>query len=68
MMDHLEVTGKVCFDHSWNYWPGKNRQVLLSHSYEGYQFPEEKPKVLALLAEGIAVQEASPSEVPAWIM
>lgn len=60
MMAELEVTSKVCFDHAANWWIGKNGGLLLTHSYEGYKFPEQKPRVLQLIDEGIKVQEDNP--------
>lgn len=57
MVETLDVTSKVCFDHAGNYWSNKNGQLLFTQSYEGYKFPEEKPRVLELIEEGIAAQE-----------
>ena len=53
MMEKLSVTSKVCFDHAGNYWRNRNGGLLLSHSYEGYKFPEEKKRVLELIDEGL---------------
>ena len=53
MMEKLSVSSKVCFDHAGNYWRNRNGGLLLSHSYEGYKFPEEKQRVLDLLDEGL---------------
>jgi radical SAM superfamily enzyme YgiQ (UPF0313 family) len=52
-METLEVTSKVCFDHAGNYWKDRRGGYLFSHDYEGYQFPQEQGKVLALIEEGI---------------
>ncbi len=41
MIQDLEVTGKVCFDHAMNHWQRPGGGLLLSHDYEGYQFPDE---------------------------
>jgi radical SAM superfamily enzyme YgiQ (UPF0313 family) len=57
MMEELEFTSKVCFDHAGNYWRGKNGGLLFTQSYEGYKFPEQKPLVLRLLEEGIEAQK-----------
>jgi hypothetical protein len=57
MMEELDFTSKVCFDHAGNYWRGKNGGLLFSQSYEGYKFPEQKPAVLRLLEEGIEAQK-----------
>jgi radical SAM superfamily enzyme YgiQ (UPF0313 family) len=53
MMEHLNVTSKVCFDHAGNYWHNRHGGLLFSQSYEGYKFPEEKTKVLELIDEGL---------------
>jgi radical SAM superfamily enzyme YgiQ (UPF0313 family) len=57
MVDNLEVTSKLCFDHAGNYWVNRKGGLLFSQSYEGYQFPEEKQHVLDLIEEGIIAQE-----------
>jgi len=56
MMEELNFTSKVCFDHAGNYWRGRRGGLLFSQSYEGYRFPDEKPMVLKLIEEGIEVQ------------
>jgi len=60
MMEELNVTSKVCFDHAGNYWRGQHGGLLFSQSYEGYKFPDEKPRVLKLIEEGIEVQKDTP--------
>jgi radical SAM superfamily enzyme YgiQ (UPF0313 family) len=60
MMEELDFTSKVCFDHAGNYWRAKSGGLLFSQSYEGYKFPEQKPLVLKLLEEGIEVQKDTP--------
>lgn len=57
LIETLDVTSKVCFDHAGNYWVNRNGQLLFTQSYEGYKFPEEKPRVLELIEEGIEAQE-----------
>ena len=57
MMAELNVTSKVCFDHAGNYWQNRNGGLLFSQSYEGYKFPEEKPRVLRLIEEGLTVRQ-----------
>jgi radical SAM superfamily enzyme YgiQ (UPF0313 family) len=52
-METLNVTSKVCFDHAGNYWKNRRGGYLFSHSYEGYRFPDEKERVLALIDEGL---------------
>ncbi len=52
-LEALEVTSKVCFDHAGNFWSAPNGRLLLSQDYEGYQFPEEKENLIALIEKGI---------------
>ena len=54
-METLSITGRVCFDHAGNYWRNRRGEHLFTHSYEGYQFPEEKQTVLDLIDEGLKV-------------
>ncbi|MDP2645799.1 MAG: radical SAM protein [Desulfobacterales bacterium] len=56
MIETLDVTSRVCFDHAGNDWVNRNGRLLFSHSYEGYKFPEEKTRVLNLISEGIEIQ------------
>lgn len=58
MIDGLEVTSRVCFDHSMNAWADRRGGLLFRRDYEGYQFPEEKPLVLERIREGLAVRES----------
>jgi hypothetical protein len=51
----LSITGRVCFDHAGNYWKDRRGRHLFTHSYEGYQFPQEKQTVLDLIDEGLTV-------------
>jgi radical SAM superfamily enzyme YgiQ (UPF0313 family) len=53
MMENLDVTSRVCFDHAANYWLNRRGGLLFSQSYEGYKFPEQKEKVLDLIEEGL---------------
>jgi len=57
MVQELEVTSKLCFDHANNYWTDKDGQLLLTHSYEGYQMPEKKEKVLEIIENGIIAKK-----------
>ena len=57
LIESLNVTSKVCFDHAGNHWVNRNGRLLFTQSYEGYKFPEEKPRVLELIEEGIEAQE-----------
>jgi len=54
-MQELSVTGRVCFDHAGNHWRDRRGELLFSHGYEGYKFPEDKPVVLDRIDEGLAV-------------
>jgi len=58
MIENLNVTSKVCFDHNMNSWLNTNGGLLFSQSYEGYKFPEEKTVVLELIKEGLSVDES----------
>jgi biotin synthase-like enzyme len=60
MIEALEVTSKVCFDHAGNYWRNRRGGLLFSQDYEGYRFPNEKPRVLALIQEGLEAQKITP--------
>ena len=60
MIEQLDVTSRVCFDHAGNYWKNRKRELLFSQSYEGYQFPEEKDTVLALIDEGLKARNRRP--------
>jgi len=61
MIASLEVTSRVCFDHAGNYWKNKSGELLFTQSYEGYKFPEEKEKVLALIDEGLKAKNKRPT-------
>ncbi|KAF0154262.1 MAG: radical SAM domain-containing protein [Syntrophaceae bacterium] len=58
MIENLNVTSRVCFDHNMNSWINKNGGLLFSQDYEGYKFPEEKPLVLELIREGLSIDES----------
>jgi len=45
----MNVTSRICFDHARNFWTASNGRLLLSQSYEGHKFPEEKQSLLALI-------------------
>lgn len=53
MISALEVTSKVCFDHTGNYWRTPNGDLVFTHEYEGYQFPGDKEKVLGRIYQGL---------------
>jgi hypothetical protein len=48
MIEDLDVTGRVCFDHVMNYWRRRSGEPLFRRSYGGYKFPDEKNVVLEL--------------------
>ena len=58
MIGGLDVTSRVCFDHSMNSWADRRGGLLFRQDYEGYRFPDEKPLVLELIREGLAVEES----------
>jgi radical SAM superfamily enzyme YgiQ (UPF0313 family) len=60
MISGLDVTSRVCFDHAGNYWKNRAGELLFSHAYEGYKFPEEKEMVLALIDEGLKAKNRRP--------
>jgi radical SAM superfamily enzyme YgiQ (UPF0313 family) len=62
MIEELDVTSKVCFDHAGNYWRNRRGHLLFTQDYEGYPFPDQKMKVLALIEEGIEAQKAAPQQ------
>lgn len=55
MISELTVEAHVCFDHAGNYWKNQRGGLLFSHDYEGYQFPQQKQRVLDLIEEGLSV-------------
>jgi radical SAM superfamily enzyme YgiQ (UPF0313 family) len=61
MVDALDISSRVCFDHAGNYWKNRQGSLLFTHSYEGYQFPEEKETVLALIEEGMKSKNRRPN-------
>ena len=52
-LEALTVTSRICFDHAGNFWKKSNGRLLLSQSYEGYKFPEEKKSLLALIENNL---------------
>jgi radical SAM superfamily enzyme YgiQ (UPF0313 family) len=61
MIEALEVTSRVCFDHAGNYWTDRRGNLLFTQNYEGYKFPEEKQDVLDRIAEGLQVDQQRPA-------
>ncbi|PKN67789.1 MAG: radical SAM protein [Deltaproteobacteria bacterium HGW-Deltaproteobacteria-12] len=58
MIEGLNVTSRVCFDHQMNSWSNRQGGLLFHQDYEGYKFPEEKPLVLELISEGLSLDES----------
>ncbi len=58
MIEGLNVTSRVCFDHQMNSWADRRGGLLFRQDYEGYKFPEEKPHVLELIGEGLSIDES----------
>jgi len=60
MIENLDITGKVCFDHYINpaYKMGSSYVWLFKQDYDGYKFPDEKPKVLEILKQGLEIDES----------
>ena len=54
MVQALEVTSRVCFDHAGNHWKDGQGNLVFTHAYEGYKFPEEKSSVLERIQAGLA--------------
>lgn len=61
MVEALNITSRVCFDHAGNYWKDRGGSLLFTQSYEGYQFPEEKDTVLGRIAEGLKSRNRRPN-------
>jgi radical SAM superfamily enzyme YgiQ (UPF0313 family) len=62
-IENLNVTSRVCFDHSGNYWKNRSGGHLLSLSYEGYKFPEEKQALVDLVEEGLKYNKTRPQYI-----
>jgi biotin synthase-like enzyme len=60
-MENLDVSSRVCFDHMANYWRNSRGELLFSHDYEGYKFPEEKQRVLDLIEDGLQFKQREPT-------
>jgi len=58
MIENLEVTSKVCFDHAMNSWRDQRGGLLFTQDYEGYKFPEKKEYLLERIREGQRVDES----------
>jgi radical SAM superfamily enzyme YgiQ (UPF0313 family) len=60
LIQNLNVTSRVCFDHFLNAWYRETprRRTLFTQDYNGYKFPEEKDRVLELIEEGLRLDES----------
>ncbi|MBE0479541.1 MAG: radical SAM protein [Dehalococcoidia bacterium] len=60
MVENLRVSSRLCFDHFLNSWyrDGRRRETLFRQDYNGYKLPEEKENVLALIEEGLRLDES----------
>lgn len=57
MVRELTVTSKVCFDHAGNFWRTRSGDLVFTHDYEGYTFPDEKQTLLDRIDEGLAYDQ-----------
>ena len=60
LVENLDVTSRLCFDHFLNAWyrDSNRRHTLFSQDYNGYKLPEEKAEVLELIEEGLKIDES----------
>jgi len=60
MIENLDITGRVCFDHFINpaHRVGSGYVWLFKQDYSGYKFPEERAKVLELVKQGLEIDES----------
>lgn len=58
MLKELDVSSRICFDHSWNSWRNEAGGSLFDLDYEGYSLPEKKDHLLELVEEGLEVDES----------
>ena len=61
LVEALDVSGRLCFDHFLNSWyrDSSRHYTLFKQDYDGYKFPEEKGKVLELIEQGLALDEST---------
>lgn len=59
-VEHLDVDGRLCFDHFCNpsYRTEEGLVHVFSLSHEGYKMPEEREEVLKAIDEALRVDEA----------
>lgn len=53
MIEDLDITGRVCFDHSNN--PHTREGYVFDLDHDGYKFPEAKPRVLARIDHALEI-------------
>ncbi|NHW44260.1 MAG: radical SAM protein [Candidatus Verstraetearchaeota archaeon] len=60
MVERLEITGKLCFDHFINpaYKTVLGIVWLFKQDYDGYKMPEEKARVLEIIDNGLKIDES----------
>ena len=60
MVEHLEITGRLCFDHFINpaYKTVLGITWLFKQDYDGYKMPEEKARVLEIIDNGLKIDES----------
>ncbi len=60
LVENLNMTGRLCFDHFLNAWYRDNSRnnTLFSQDYNGYKFPEQKAEVLKLIELGLELDES----------
>ncbi len=59
LIELLDITGSVCFDHFLNSWQREDHGLLFKQDYDGYKFPQEKKLVLELLELGLRTDEST---------
>jgi len=70
LIENLEVTGRVCFDHRLNpcYKEGGRLYYLLSLDHDGYKFPQAKGEVLRLIEAGLSIPEEKFIRMEQWML
>jgi radical SAM superfamily enzyme YgiQ (UPF0313 family) len=60
LVENLDITGRLCFDHFLNAWyrDSSRKHTLFSQDYNGYKFPEQKTEVLKLVEMGLELDES----------
>lgn len=60
LVENLNITGRICFDHFLNAWysDSSRSRTLFKQDYEGYKFPEQKQEVMDLIEKGLELDES----------